>query len=436
MVKAITESFQVLAEEKDLQLTLEQTGDLWVSCAPDVLDKILLNLLSNAIKYTPAGGRITVGTTVNRDKVELSVSDTGVGISEQDQQTIFERFQRADDHGEAVPGAGIGLALVKELVEACDGQIKLESKPGKGTTFTVSLPLCEKAPYKDETGRTAVSQEAVELEVESIIQIDTVPVPVSDHVADGKPLILIVEDNPDMQNYLVELLSDTYCCDVASDGQQALDKAFESIPDLLLCDVMLPKLDGFQVTHALREDERTSHVPIIMLTAREDRNSRMEGLQEKVDDYLTKPFDDEELRLRIANLLDIRDILKNRYSHRFFDEPWPDQALNVKENGFMEKLENALNERHSDPEFDLLQMASVMYMSTRQLQRKLKAITGHNPAEFLRSFRLRRARELLRKGSQVGLTADAVGFSSHAYFASCFKAQFAQTPSDYQQGFH
>ncbi len=436
LVKAITESFQVLAEEKGLQLTLEQSDELWVSCAPDVLDKILLNLLSNAIKYTPAGGRITVGTKVNGDMTELSVSDTGVGISEQDQQTVFERFQRADDHGEAVPGAGIGLALVKELVEACDGQIQLESKPGKRTTFTASLPLCEMAPDKNEAGRTAVSQEAVELEVESITKIDTVPIPAADHVADGKPLILIVEDNPDMQNYLVELLSDTYCCDVAGDGQQALDKAFESIPDLLLCDVMLPKLDGFQVTHALREDERTSHIPIIMLTAREDRDSRIEGLQEKVDDYLTKPFDDEELKLRIANLLGIREILKNRYSHRFFDEPRPDQALNVKENGFMEKLESVLTERHSDPEFDLLQMAFVMHMSTRQLQRKLKAITGHNPAEFLRSFRLRRARELLRKGSQVGLTADAVGFSSPAYFASCFKAQFAQTPSDYQQQFH
>ena len=246
----------------------------------------------------------------------------------------------------------------------------------------------------------------------------------------------IVEDNQDMQNYLFELLSDTYDCDVAADGQQALDKAFEIVPDLVLCDLMLPKLDGFQVTHALREDERTSHIPIIMLTAREDRDSRMEGLAEKVDDYLTKPFDDEELELRIANLLEIRDILKNRYSQRFFDEPLPDRALTDKENGFLEKLEIVLKERHSDPEFDLPHMAAAVHMSTRQLQRKLKAITGHNPAEFLRSFRLRRARELLRKGSQVGLTADAVGFSSPAYFASCFKAQFAQTPSDYQQQFH
>jgi signal transduction histidine kinase/ligand-binding sensor domain-containing protein/DNA-binding response OmpR family regulator len=436
VVKAITESFQVLAEEKDLQLKLVEGDELWVSCAPDVLDKILLNLLSNAIKYTPAGGRVVVGTTTNGDIVELSVSDTGVGISEQDQQTVFERFHRADDHGEAVPGAGIGLALVKELVEDCDGQIQLESTPGQGTTVTVCLPRCESAPDTSTTGQTTVSQEAVELEVESITQSAAVPMPSTDHVSDGKPLVLIVEDNLDMQNYLVELLSDSYCCDVAGDGQQALDKAFESIPDLVLCDVMLPKLDGFQVTHALREDERTSHIPIILLTAREDRDSRMEGLQEKVDDYLTKPFDDEELRLRIANLLDIREILKIRFSSQFFEENKSDSVFNEKENGFVEKLEHVLNEHHADAEFDLSRMAMSMHMSVRQLQRKLKAITGHNPTEFLRSYRLRKARELLKTGTQVGLAADIVGFSSVSYFTRCFKAQFAQTPTDYQQQLH
>ncbi|MFC1775746.1 two-component regulator propeller domain-containing protein [Pseudomonadota bacterium] len=436
VVKAITESFQVLAKEKDLQLTLEQADELWVSCAPDVLDKILLNLLSNAIKYTPAGGHVTVGTVVNGDMVELSVSDTGVGISEQDQQSVFERFHRVDDHGEGIPGAGIGLALVRELVEDCDGQIQLESKPGEGTTFTVSLPRCELAPGTDEIERTAVNLEAVELEVESITQTDAVPIPATDHIANDKPLILIVEDNLDMQNYLVQLLSDTYCCDVAADGQQALDKAFESIPDLLLCDVMLPILDGFQVTHALREDERSSHIPIIMLTARDDRDSRMEGLQEKVDDYLTKPFDDEELKLRIANLLDIREILKIRFSSQFFEENKSDSVFNEKENGFMGKLEHVLDEHHADAEFDLTRMAMNMHMSTRQLQRKLKAITGHNPTEFLRSYRLRKARELLKTGTQVGLTANVVGFSSISYFTRCFKAQFAQTPTDYQQHLH
>ncbi|MBT8073526.1 MAG: response regulator, partial [Xanthomonadales bacterium] len=434
VVRAITESFQVLAEEKNLQLTLNERDELWVSCAPDVLDKILLNLLSNAIKYTPAGGSVTVSTVVSGDMVDLSVSDTGVGISVQDQQTVFDRFSRADDHGEALPGAGIGLALVKELVEACDGQIRLESKAGEGATFTVSLPLCELVEGAGDATPTVTSLEAVELELESIRPVDRVAAQETDHLTEGKPLILIVEDNPDMQRYLVGLLSDTYFCDVAGDGQQALERAFEHIPDLVLLDVMLPKMNGFQVSHTLKEDERTSHIPIIMLTALGDRESRKEGWHEKVDGYFSKPFDDEELTLRIANLLAVRDILKIRYSSQFFDENGHATILNEKENEFMEKLEGVLDAHHADPEFGLSQMAEHVYISTRQLQRKLKAITGHNPAEFLRSYRLKKARTLLRSGAQVGLAADAVGFSSPAYFTSCFKAQFAQTPSEYRQG--
>lgn len=432
-VDAITESFQPLAEDKGLQLGVERNEELWASCTPDALEKILLNLLSNAIKYTPAGGSITVSTRLDENNmVEVSVSDTGIGIPEDEHEAVFERFHRVGNGGETVPGAGIGLALVKELVLAHDGQVSLISEPGKGTTFTVKLPRCEAGLPQGGRVQTGSTAEAMALEFEALGPLADRPETQSVNEANGKPLVLIVEDNADLQHYLVELLTGTYQCLVAGDGEEALAVAFEYIPDLLLLDLMLPKLDGFQVSHALKKDERTSHIPIMMLTARDDRDSRMESWKEKVDGYLTKPFDDDELKMRIANLLEIRDILKCRFSSQFFAETKPNHVAEQKENGFLTKLKEVLEHCHSDPDFGTSRMASEMYISARQLQRKLKAVTGHHPAELLRSYRLRKARELLQKGMQVGVTSDRVGFSSPTYFTSCFKAQFGQTPSEFQ----
>jgi CheY-like chemotaxis protein len=436
VARAITESFGPLAAQKGLELTFESHGEPWVMAEPDALEIILLNLLSNAVKYTPSGGRIVV--TVRSDAeglAELSVSDSGIGIPEEDQQTVFERFRRAGDNGERIPGAGIGLALVSELVQAHSGKVRLTSAPGEGTRVTVNLPRCEPRAQDEGAEQSPVLSEAVARESELLS--DAVSSPAAEPAAedDGKPRVLIVEDNGDLRCYLAELLGSDYHCDLAADGAQALEAAFEHIPDLVLLDLMLPKLDGFQVSHALKEDERTSHIPIVMLTARQDRESRLEGWQERIDAYFTKPFDDDELKLRIANLLEIRDILKQRFRNHFFEEPAPQQILNPKESRFVERLEQILEASHGDPEFGLAQMAAGIFMSPRQLQRKLKATLGHNPSEYLRSFRLRRSRELLKTGLQVGTVADAVGFSSPAYFTSCFKAQFGETPSEYQQKF-
>jgi signal transduction histidine kinase/ligand-binding sensor domain-containing protein/CheY-like chemotaxis protein/AraC-like DNA-binding protein len=434
-VDSIVESFLPLAQDKGLQLSVEQDDELWVNCAPDALENILLNLLSNAIKYTPAGGLITVRTRLgDDDMVEVAVSDTGIGIPKEEHEAVFERFHRVGNGGETVPGAGIGLALVRELVQAHGGRVGLVSELDEGTTVTVKLPRCEAGMPVNHGNRRATSADARALEIETLTLHADRPEMEPTDVANDKPLLLIVEDNRDLQYYLFDLLTDTYQCMVAGDGEEALECAFEHIPDLVLLDLMLPKMDGFQVSHALKEDERTSHIPIMMLTARNDRDSRMESWKEKVDGYLTKPFDDDELRLRIANLLEIRDILKCRFSTEFFADAKPHQAVDQKENGFMKKLEQVLERCHVEAEFGASQIAPELYMSPRQLQRKLKAITGHHPAEFLRSYRLRKARELLQAGMPVGLTADTVGFSSPTYFTSCFKAQFGQTPSEYQHG--
>ena len=434
VARAIVESFRPLAANKGLELALTVDGAPWVEAEADALEIVLLNLLSNAVKYTPEGGSITVEVEGERDgQVRLAVSDTGIGIPFEEQGTVFDRFRRAGAVGEHIPGAGIGLALVSDVVEAHDGTVRLESEPGKGTRVEVLLPAYVPTEQDLQRPREAALTPSVEQEFELLSELGTTaPAAITDS-DDGKPLVLIVEDNADLQNYLAGLLDTDYHCYRAGDGEQALQLAYEQIPDLVLLDLMLPGLDGFQVSHALKEDQRTSHIPIIMLTARQDRESRMGGWREKVDAYFTKPFDDDELRLRIANLLEIRDILRNRYRNHFFEDTSPAEVLNDKETRFVERLEKALETGHADPEFGVSRLASEVFMSTRQLQRKLKSVVGHSPAEYLRSFRLRRSCELLRSGVQVSQVADAVGFSSPAYFTSCFKAQFEQTPSEYQQ---
>jgi len=252
--------------------------------------------------------------------------------------------------------------------------------------------------------------------------------------ANGQASVLVVEDNLDMQEYLVSLLSDSYHCEVAADGEEGVSVAIESIPDLVLCDIMLPKKDGFEVSKTLKTNAATSHIPIVILTGRGDHDSRLKGLREHVDDYLTKPFDDEELTLRIGNLLSARDALKRRYSRQLFDGSDVGSDLGPREQKFLDKLQNILESNFSDADFHVEQMSSAMAMSDRQLQRKLKALVDHSPAEYLRNFRLTMAIKHLKRGTQVGQVAEAVGFSSQAYFASCFKAEFGATPTEFQNG--
>ena len=244
--------------------------------------------------------------------------------------------------------------------------------------------------------------------------------------------LLVAEDNADMRSYLCQLLSAEYRVTGADSGEAGLQAAEEQIPDLVVCDLMLPGMDGFEVVHKLRGDEKTSHIPIIMLTARSDRESRLEGLRERVDDYLIKPFNDEELVLRIANLLAIRDILRARFGGALIAGEEARDLLREPERRFLEKLQGVLETHYAQEAFSISSMASEMAMSERQLQRKLRAVTDQTPALYLRLFRLHRSLKLLADGRRVSEVAYDVGFSSPAYFASCFRAQFGCTPREYQ----
>ena len=434
-VSLLVESFRTLAEDRGIDLTSRCDAAAWVSCDADSLEKIMINLLSNAVKYTESGGRIAVG--VERKPggyVELSVADTGIGIPKAQQRNLFTRFYRATDAAEIAPGSGLGLALVKELVSANRGEIDLVSEEGAGTTVRVRLPEAEASAA---TGRSGAGSNDAALEV-AVLGAPTPhgPVSISDDSDDSSPgasRALIVEDNPDLCRHLEQVLGSDFRCQSANDGRTGLELAIETVPDVIICDVMLPKLNGFEVVRQLKQDDRTCHIPMILLTARADEESRLSGLRTLADDYVTKPFSEAELHQRVDRLLAIREILRQRYGRQLQGDGDAAQALSelgARDRRFLERLEQALDRRFSDTELSLGELAGLLAMSERQLQRKLKAVTDTTPREYLRDYRLKRALPMVEDGEPVSAVAFAVGFTSQSYFASCFKARFGMTPSE------
>jgi CheY-like chemotaxis protein len=241
--------------------------------------------------------------------------------------------------------------------------------------------------------------------------------------------VLVIEDNPDMRDYLGQVLGRAYQLAFAADGDAGLEAAFKDVPDLVVCDIMLPGKDGYEICHTLKTDDRTSHIPVILLTALEGREDRLKGLAEKADDYLVKPFDEAELMQRIANLLALRALLQRRFARDLrFEAPLAD--LGKRDQAFLQKLARVAAAHHADAEFDVSRMATALAAGERNLQRKLKALLGMSPAEYLREYRLQQAMERLRGGERPGDVAFATGFVSQAHFSKCFRAQFGLSPSE------
>ena len=473
VMSLICHSFTDVAEQQGIDLEVEDIADVNLLFTADGLEKIILNLLSNAFKYTLPGGSVTVGASidggVNDSKgtgVVIYVSDTGIGIAPEQQPLVFKRFHRVlDQHAEQVTGAGIGLALVKELVESHQGQISLNSELGKGTSIAVILPIVT----QQQLDAPQLNQEIIELELASVAsgQAQTITVPEQQQIADeSKPTVLIVEDNPDMRHYIYAAMAADYHCVLCANGQLGYEKAVEIIPDIVVSDVMMPVMDGFALTKALKSDEKTSHIPVVLLTARDDKQSRLQGWHEKADEYLTKPFDSQELKIRVNNLLAIRDILRDRFNQNIFvvanttettekiknahriDESEANVEANVEQiaaaaeqqkllaqqqaqQQFLQKLNDAIEQVYSSQSVTIGQIAKQVALGERQLFRKLKATVDMNPTEYLRRFRLQKACELLGQGMNSSRVALEVGFSSHSYFTRCFSAQYGYAPSQY-----
>ncbi len=425
-LKYLLESFHSLAEEKNIELQFESdTEACWMDYTPSGLQTIVSNLLSNAIKFTPNGGRVSLiaAAKAQAGKFILSISDTGIGIAEEKIPLVFDRYYQA--RGEA-GGTGIGLALVKELVALMGGQIQVESKLGIGSTFTVTLPVSNKAEmrqFKKEDFGGGSEDLSPQTRDFSKIQPTTSP------AESLLPLLLLVEDNPDVSRYISSLLAGEYRIHLAPDGKAGLEAAFRLLPDLIISDVMMPEMDGYALCHALKSDHRSSHIPIILLTAKADLDARLAGLEEGADAYLTKPFEERELRVELKKLHELRKAMRARYSAGFEPLSPSDDPTFRREDAFLQKLHEVLEANFADEDFGVPELCALLGMTQPVLYRKLTSLQDKNTEDYIRSFRLEKARLLLRDTDMnVQEVAFACGFKEPSHFSRVFKQEFGFPP--------
>jgi signal transduction histidine kinase/ligand-binding sensor domain-containing protein/CheY-like chemotaxis protein len=426
-IQSLIDSFQHFAGSKKVQLKLVRNDESIIDVTDQFIDAVLGNLVSNAIKYNHPGGLVEVSSVVSGDEVSFVVKDTGIGLTEQQQKDIFKRFKRLDSH-QGIEGIGIGLSVVEEVVKVNDGQIKVESEPGKGSQFTVTLTLSEQ-----EEGKEIVKMGTLVQQLQAEIEQTVIEISSEETVDDTRYDILVIEDNLDMREHIIEILTPFYNVRKAENGRAGVAKAIEQIPDLIISDVMMPEMDGYQVARIIRSDQRTSHIPLMLLTALNDKTSRIKGWKEHVDAYMTKPFDRDELLIQLENMLTIRDILKKQAGKALNSADSLPSILPKKDQAFIDKLMKVIEDNYQDPLLNRSIIASKMAVSDRQLQRKLKALVDQNPMDLLREFRLNKSKELLQDGYQVSQIADDCGFNSLSYFSQCFKLYFGVSPKQYQQ---
>ena len=422
-LRYIAASVHSLAESREVQLELDCAQHVIVmDYDPDRLLQIVYNLLSNAIKFTPPGGKVTMCSGMKSgvsEQLLIRVADTGSGIAPDALPHLFDRFFQAQNLEKArTGGTGIGLALTHELVGAMGGTISVESTPGQGTTFEVLLPVSNNSVL--QPGLQQVPDTDVEPFAEKNMFSTTAFQPF-------ETKLLIIEDNPDMSAYLTAFLGAHFALDYAGNGRIGVEKALKTIPDLILSDVMMPEMDGYEVCNILKNDPHTSHIPIVLLTAKTSDESRVAGLQHGANAYLTKPFNQQELLLTLNNLLELRRQLQQRLNEQVTGMHRHNTPIEVV---FIQQLHNIVLEHCSDPAFGVPELCRSAAMSRPQLHRKLTALTDKNPSHFIRSVRLGHARKLLlsRKIS-VQEAATETGFDDPKYFSRAFAEEFGLPPS-------
>ncbi len=467
-------SFQSFAERKRISLKFNSDQkEVNIYLDEDKFDKILSNVLSNALKFTPDRGCVNVNLTISRTAaapqdtlksstinaaerdafppseavlngsyIEISVSDTGIGIPKDQLDKIFDRFYQLDNRlSKDYEGAGVGLSLTKELVELHKGKILVESEEGRGSVFRIILPAgkehllpeeivdaeasCEEGEIPEEKASAVTHNDFVRTIIKNNFDVNSI----------GKEYasLLLIEDNEDVRQYVSGILCGSYLITEASDGEEGLNKAFDLIPDLIISDIMMPKLDGIHLCSTLKTDNRTSHIPLILLTAKAALNDKIEGLETGADDYMTKPFEAEELKAKIKSLLDQRKRMHEYFrQHELFSNDIKD--ITSVDRKFLNETVRLINENLSDSSFSVELLARYLAVSRQLLYKKLVCLVGESPNEFIRRIRLNRSLKLIEcKSANISEIALEVGFSNPSYFAECFQKQFGVLPSQYHQ---
>lgn len=428
LVKEFYLVFEEYAKVRNISFTMKlETERLEVWYDQTQFQKVLRNLLSNAFKYTEPGGKISISVGLSGTDMVLCVSDTGCGVSDEEKENIFRDLYRVDKvESKVCDGTGIGLALVKGIVELHKGTVRVESTEGKGSSFIVTLPL----GYSHFTQEQIVFNEPYDIKKPSSEQVS------GDVATENKEYtMLIADDNEAIRNLLGEIFAPFYNVIIASDGAQAWDECLSRVPDIVVTDVMMPKMSGTDLCRKIKTDVVTSHIPVVLLTARVDVEQNFEGILVGADDYIAKPFDTRLLVSRCNNLVNSRKMLQEKFSGQ------PDLsskvlATNSLDKEMMDKVTEIIERNLDNPDFNITMFAHEMAMSRTNLFAKIKSITGQTPNEFIMTLRLKRGAYLLRNNPEMSISeiADRTGFTSSNYFSRCFNELYHVRPLNYRKG--
>ena len=421
-------AFQYFASGKALTLQVSVQADMptvWID--REKIERILDNLLGNALKYTNEGGSVTLRGEAGDDHWTLQVSDTGIGIPKEEQPHILKECYRAHNASDATDvGTGIGLLLTRRLVEQHQGTITFDSVEGRGTTFTLTFPLKPKGAEVVDDGGEA-SEVFADNGPTSVPDAGETPAPAAD---EGKNVLLLAEDDPDMRRYLEDALSAEYRVVAVPDGKQALEKAREINPDIIISDIMMPALKGDELCRILKSSVDTSHIPVVLLTALGEREDIIYGLEAGANDYIIKPFDLSVLKARLRNVLQNRQRFRSAVLLMEKGEEEDIDYSSQLDKEFLDKVMGIISQEMSNPSFSVNDFCRMVGMSRTSLYNKLKPLTGQGPQDFIRIMRLNKAKELLKtRRHTIGEVSALVGFSDPKYFSTCFKKQFGISPS-------